>query len=144
MPSDVHYIAYASLSEWSGNHQREITEWVFGAWEEFNGPNPFYQDRPHAEAMAWAHDPEGYEGTLEQFPHEEYGMVWSDVDNWTYGENSIWWRLTEAPTDEQWGAFRAALESFEVEPRSYVPDPPKVEINKVGLVRIEIKRTHVR
>src|SRR3954469_14170048 len=89
----IHYELKAVLSEYAGNHERELTAWVFGAESEYMPgglPEDFPGNRPHAEAMAWAFDPEGSEGKLEMFAHEEYGMVWQDI-----GDDQDW-------VQEQW------------------------------------------
>lgn len=161
MNSDENYYEIrAVLSEYAGNHERELTAWVFGAvdlniWDEVAPIRPF------AEAMAWAYDPEGKysqtEGTLLTFPHEEYGPVWQtigDDDEWfeenmvgntklrnghpvmernIYGHMIIW-HLMEEPTDEEWEALKGALNSYS----------DKVSIEKLSLNKVETIRTKLR
>ena len=73
-----HFILQTILSEYAGNHERELTAWVFGAESEYMPGGYIRRVRPHAEEMAWAWS-EDREGTLEMVPHEEYGMVWQII-----------------------------------------------------------------
>lgn len=121
MNPKVHYEIHAVLSEYAGNHERMLTEWIFGMTDDYTNPS---MDRPHAEEMEWAGGGE-MEGTLITTPHDEYGAVWQHIGDdpeWYEiarltrpGENIngrlVWWTLEEPPTEEQWKAFKRAFES---------------------------------
>lgn len=110
MSSLTHYELSATLSEYAGNHERELTYWVFGAYDDSYSSG--FADRPHASAMAWAYDAtSAAPGFLQMVAHEEYGMVWQDLD--PQNSNTVIWKLAERPESAQWDALRAVLKSYE-------------------------------
>lgn len=146
--SDEYYEIQAVLSEYAGNHERELTYWVFGAMSDYPPGGWEPPERPHAPSMEWADGGE-MEGTLERFPHEEYGLVWQTIGDdpeWLkdhmnppqYGR-MVYWRFAEPPTDEQWEALKAALDTYEPQPQFTRP-MPKVTVEKLSLVRVVTTR----
>jgi hypothetical protein len=140
------------LSEYAGNHERPITEWIFGAVDEYTKPA---MERPHAEEMNWAYNPEWGEGSLTWQTHEEYGSVPVTIGDdleWLkemaerepeanhYGELMVW-HLSELPTEEQWEAFKRAFDSFEVNEPWRQSKPAKVYPLKLWLETVEVKTT---
>lgn len=97
----THYELEATYAEYTGNFEREMTSWVFGADAECMPGGFTPTERRHEKKMHWAYNPNG-EGTLQLFPHGEYGMVWQDIEYDTKtGAGKIIWHLSENLTEVQ-------------------------------------------
>lgn len=129
MTQSTHYELHATLDEYAGNHERELTYWVFGAYDDSYSSGFF--DRPHANAMEWAHDAITSSGFLEMVAHEEYGMVWQDLD--PQDSKTVVWRLSHQPVSAQWDALQAVLNSF-----------TNAKVTKIELYRVVIDKMAVQ
>lgn len=141
----TYFEVIAELSEWSGNHERELTTWVFGNGLDEHAEELPVEKRPHAESMKWAHDENGIEGTIMGWAHDEYGFVYHGVEpsSWplNFELNPCVWRFAEKPSSEQMKALKSAIDSYEVERKPWhTVEPAKVKCLKLSLV--EVKTTY--
>jgi len=122
--------------KYSGNFERDMTNWVFGVLEEYESEesSPYFVEDP---STAWAREnPVTYEeGALTTTLHEEYGPTWQQIEptpgwindgmghhrrlaegedpNQPYGAyQSVRWTFNRILTDEEIESVRLRVSSF--------------------------------
>lgn len=138
-----YYELTVTLSEYPGNHERELTYWLFGLEDEYMPGGWKKIERAHAERLAWIND--GHmEPALEMYVHEEYGMIWQSIEGSDL--NTVSWKLTEPPTDEQWQSLLDVLAlGYQPQKMSYEKAKPAlITLTNPTLTKVETIREVVR
>lgn len=136
MSTSTEYHVLVSMEEWIGNHEREITYWVWAHEEEYMPGGWNRPERPHVAEMAWGSQTDEHESALQPMAHDEYGLVFVTLDHpyWDFSPSSpLLWTLHEEPSDIEWEALVEACYSY-----------PDATVTGVKLMKAVTTREQVR